>query len=1498
MAEEQKKNNNSEEKKKRTLLQKIVNVFLYIGLGIFLLLVIAFAVSQTSFFRNWLREKAMSAANDALNGEVYIGQLDGTIFTSLIMRDTYITMDSDTLLNASRIEVKTSPLQLLFKKIYVRKLELDSIRINLIRDRDGTLNLSKLVPPSDTTDTTSSSFPFKILVAEMKISNSAFSLRDYDIDTKTSYDSLNLHNLFVKDLNLKLSAFADINKKDFEAGIHSLSFNPNVTGLSVKNLSGELYVNNDSLNVNDLTLKTDSSDFTINALIKNFSIFDSSKNNDFTKADLSLRLDADKFAFSDLSVFVPSTNMLKGTISANIKTSGSFKLLHIGQLEAGFQNTHLAAEGQIENLDAGQNMQIAVNFQNTYIKQKDINDLLPSLGLPVYEQYGILKFDTLTYKGKPLDFYTHIKVNTDKGTFAVNGNLNFDNKPMTYDLNFSTGSLDIAPLAGVSSNLTSRGSVTGKGIKPDSMNAAVKFYAGGSVVDGNKMDTLRLTADAENKNIKYKLTAVSDTLAASLQGSFDFTNSKLPGYELDGEIQNLNLARVTNDSLQTDLNFSLEASGEGFNPDSMNLFLSTKLYNSSIQGINIDSTRAIVDLRKNDGGERVVNIISDLADITLTGNFTVTDAASLITTEMKIVTNAVKNKLNNLIPTDVGVDSVGIAVSDIPTVENPSGRTHMDYVIEFKDFQLLSLFLGGMQLELDGDVQGKLEETADSLNFTFNTNLDYFKYWGKNDVFFLSKLKLDLALHNNLQQISLSQLNADVNLNIERIFTGNDIKDLKLGLNIRADSAEVNFSANMENYLSGNIDSRMHFVDGGVEITFDTLSAIYNQFDIKNKNPIIILYSPDSVRFRNFELFHKKGSVAIDGMLQRNGRQDLKITMQGITGKQISETLLGMRPENSIQSYLKFTADIKGELSSPIMKINLAADSVKFKNQNFGSLVAQLDYKDKKLNSDIRFIDSVRNMDHPMLKITGDVPLNLAFSGADKRILENEPLKIDVEADSFRLGALGNLLPEINRIRGELTAQLHIGGTFENFEPTGHIVLDHADFVVAKNNLEYNAGLKLSLTPDVLKIDSLLIKNAPNTKNGGQMTGSGQATIKNLQILSSNFSISGQLKVLSEASKSASPSVYGDLVISTRGNIEFKLDSSGAYIAVPIVVKDANLTFPPTESSYQNSSNDFIYVYAADTAAASMGGEADFQRLVDLSHRHNDSQQNKNGSGLSFDYKVDVHVEKEAKINFVLSKELNQNLTAILQGDFHYEKINGKPDANGELSLLNGSTLEFLKTFEADGSIRFENQLDNPYLDITATYSDYYYPAGDSVSNNEVKVAVKITIKGFLKDLGKNLVQNQNNIAVYYGANNIENNNPDPTKTASDAVLFILAGKFTEGATQQDRNAAASTAASLAGSVVGGFLNRQFGDIVRRVELRQVGTQTKFNLVGKAGDINYSVGGSTNVFQDISQANIKLEYPITNQLLIRLERKQSVTETTANINEMINELALKYKFEF
>ena len=726
---------------------------------------------------------------------------------------------------------------------------------------------------------------------------------------------------------------------------------------------------------------------------------------------------------------------------------------------------------------------------------------------------------------------------------------------------------------------------------------------------------------------------------------------------------------------------------------------------------------------------------------------------------------------------------------------------------------------------------------------------------------------------------------------------GNDIKNLQLVLKMQRDTAVIHFSTNLENYLAANLYSRLEFANNGVDISFDTLAAVYNNFDLKNRTPVNIFYSPDHIDFKSFELFHKNGSIKISGQLERTGNQNLKLAVIGISGKELSESLFSLNPENSVQSNFSLTAEVQGNFQSPLMQLNLKADSVSYKDKNFGSLIAKLNYKNKELTSDIRFIDSLQEIKLPKLKITGDIPIDLGFTGVEKRFDENAPINIDVVADSFKLGALGDVLPEINHIRGELTAKLHIGGSLNNFQPKGQIVFDHTQFVVEKNNIEYNLGFKFSISPDRLKIDSLLIKNVANTKNGGQITGNGEAQLENFKIVSANLYLNGQLKVLSQASKSASPSVYGDLTIATDGKIEFSMDKSRTFLKVPVVVKDANLTFPQTTSAYQNTSQNFRYVFVEDTSNTRKR-EADFQRLVDISHSHNRQSQNNIASGSTFDYKVDVHVEKEAKINFVLSQELNQNLVAILKGDFHYERENGRTDASGELNLLNGSTLEFIKTLDASGSIRFENELDNPYLDIVATYTDYYTPANDSTSRNEVKVAVKIKIKGFLKDLGKSLVQDQNNIAVYYGANNIENDTPDPTKSASDAVLFILAGRFTEGASQQDRNAAASTAASLAGSVLGGFLNKQLGDIVRRIEIRQVGASTKFNLIGKAGDVQYTIGGSTDVFQDISQANVKLEYPLTNNLLLRLERKQSVTEKTNNINEMINELGLKYKFEF
>jgi hypothetical protein len=256
-----------------------------------------------------------------------------------------------------------------------------------------------------------------------------------------------------------------------------------------------------------------------------------------------------------------------------------------------------------------------------------------------------------------------------------------------------------------------------------------------------------------------------------------------------------------------------------------------------------------------------------------------------------------------------------------------------------------------------------------------------------------------------------------------------------------------------------------------------------------------------------------------------------------------------------------------------------------------------------------------------------------------------------------------------------------------------------------------------------------------------------------------------------------------------------------------------------------------------------------------------------------------------------------------MRGELNYESVAGEVRAQGAFDLMNGSKLEFFKTFDAEGKIRFETDVTNPYLDIIATYtSDYIDPVNPNLAPQDVAVKIKIT--GPLKDLGKNLASNTESIGVYVGQRNIQNNVRETRYDYSDAFSFILIGKFKDDLTAQDRaqvagqtNAIGNTATSFLGSVLSSFVNSAVGDLVNNIQISQAGDYTKFSLSGRIQNLRYSFGGTTEVFQNIGKANLKIEYLFNPKFLIRVERKDPIGQIYV-LDEKINEMALKYKFEF
>lgn len=1525
MAEEEQKKETAV-KKKKNLLHRIVNIFLYIGISLLLLLIIIFGISQTSAFKEYLREIVLEEVNSALNGKVYIEKIEGTIFTSLLLRNAAVTMDSDTLLKAESIEVKTSPLRLLLKNIYIRKFELKNASVSLIKDRTGEINFARLFPPAEE-DTSKSEFPFTIQVADFKLTNVNFSLRDYRFsNSNEEYKSLNSDNLMLKNVNLSLNAFANIKQNQFALGVNKFSLEPNISSLNVKNISGGFYVDEEKVTVRDLNISTERSEIDLNMGAENFNLFDTTGASDIADALITLDLQAHKFSFDDLAALLPSTDILSGTLSSDIKAIGTLKDLNLKQLDAQYFNTRFSAEGRIRNIDEPSAMIINAQFENMQVDQSDINRLLPSLSIPVYEEYGLIKFDTLQFAGHPINFSTKFYMNTGRGNISATGKMNFQETQMSYDLNIVTEKLDISPIAGMQSDINSQIYIIGKGTAPEDLTAEVDFNSAVSSINGYKINSLKLNAAAAEKKINYKLDVLSDSSNAELSGLFDFTTEEDPAYELKGHFNKINIAEIVKDSsVRTNLNFKIDASGENFDPEEMNLFLTLNLFNSTYNKINIDSTRAILDLRKEKNGERIINFISDLADITVTGNFNIPQTAELISEEIKFMADAVNRKMDEMIPSRqnikqvTGYDDNGKSeLKVIPAAykDEISGKGYFNeidskmdikYAVDLKDFRLLSMFLGKNQLEIDGDIEGSLESTGDSIYFSLESRLPYIKFWGTENVFFLSNMNLDLSLTNGFSSKNLTDIFTELKFKTDRIFTGSDIYDVNLNLELSGNNSPISFSGQLENYASVKFQGDLN-LNGTAGLNLDSLILTYNELTFRNKNRMGITLSPDRINFENFSLARDSGEIRLNGSLSQHGSQNFELELVNIDGKELCIYLLNLRPENSLNAKINLTADVTGSLDNPEINLSLNADSIGYKGRKFGSLVSTFNYRNKNLHADTKFINTIeslfgtgKNTDQGniLLEISGNIPVDLSMQGKTGKLLTDRETELSLKADNFNLAAFGDVLPSINRLEGILSADLKFKGMLpDNISPSGYLEIKDGAFIAEVNNLEYQTGFKIKVEPGSLLLENLYIQNTPDTKGGGQMRGSGKLTLEGFEAAASEFSVNGRLKVLSEASKSASPSVYGDLVIATNGNVLFRSTSEGAYLEAPMEIVTAKLTFPPSRSAYTRSSENFIYKYAVNADSLKKG--MDFDQLVKLSRSRNETAAAKPSLFDELDYKIDIKVEDEAAIIFVLSKEFNQNLTAILSGDFELEKKGGRPIVLGELKLLEGSTLEFIKTLEAEGSIKFENEIDNPILNITATYTDYYSPdttGTEAVSEDEILVAVKIKLEGPLKELDKKLIQGEDNILVYVGEKAIENDEPDRTKDASDAVMFMIMGKFRDEATQQEIGAVQSYAASVAGSVVGSFLNNKTNGVIKSVEFRQTENNTYVNFGGKFGKFTYEFGTTTESFNDLSQANFKIKYPITKRFIGRVERKRALNETSLN-REMVNEIGLRYRFEF
>lgn len=1481
---------------KRTIFQKTINIVIVLVIVLFLLVVFAFGFSQTKTFRNMLRNELISLVDSSTNAKMEIGELSGSLFTSIKLNNVVIKAErNDTLLLSKNIELHISPLQIFLQKIYFRNILLKDLQFNLKEYDNGKWNLYSLIGEPDTTKSTEPiNFPYVIQVNDLIIENIDFHLRtNKQLQTLRNYSSLNLDDFKIQNFRLKSKFIADLSENpDVQLVISDFSFKPNINSLNLEKLSGAFRLTKDFVQVSKLNLLSNTSNIMVDVRFENVNFLDPGDDKDLFEQPLNLKINIAPLSFNEVSAIIPSAKILNGSIAGKVELKGTLNNIFVQQLDLKYLDTDLKLSGNITGLKNPDNMKIRLNLQSEKTIYENIQTLLPEFDLPKYSDINLSNYN-LDFDGSALEFNTKFIGMFNEANIKFDSQFNFKANIPEYDVKFSTENLNLFPFANLITNINSKGSFKGKGFKPRDLYSSFTINLVKSKVDKYHIDSLGLSGDSKNKIININFMSVVNYARFNIAGRIDFHDEIKPAFNFGGKVNSLNLSSfLFDDQYSSALNFGFIANGKNFDLDSLTGNFAVQFRESEINE-NIFEGYKLNLMLEHEKNYRKISFSSDFFDCNIEGNFSLKDAIDLLAYQSKQITNIIKEKIAELNPLQIETDIL-IQDSSLVTSNVYKKTIEFDFNYEFKNLDLLSSLLNQDEIGIAGEGDGTVKN--DSTNFSINTevNLSHFYFSTDTSVVYLSDFNSVFNFNRDNRVNTFDKLFGSISLSSERITAGSNFNDVNLDLIFNQNKFFYNVNAQIDTFLNTQMEGNI-FIQPSLRIVKLNGSTIdYKGIEWKLKEEGFVNIYDDSLSIKNIVFVNDTSELAIDGTLFSDKPMKINIAASKIPLNMLTN-LATDKKDNALNGSGFMQVNIGGTLASPIIDVNASMNNINLEGFRFGNLMLYSNYADKNLKLDFRFLDTNFNFNKPYLSLYGNIPIYLGI-GEDEVDTLNK-IDLNLVSNGFNLAALGDLIPTIKNQKGNLISKINIYGTFDKLKYFGNMRIENCSFTSKFNNLSYNLQGRASLNGSDISLDSLLLENR-NTSRKGLIKGNGFVNLDGYKPRNILVKLNGNLTILTERSQTVNPNFYGDLFIRTDGDLTYTYQKSNSKFSGKIILENTDLTINLASSSYNSTNSNLVYEFIQDSSKINLQ-DIKYKKLI--SEREIKSRERLKEEISNFDISMAIEIDNTATLKIILSPSFNQKLTVISEGGLTYESLNGVSKAQGEFKLLNGSKLDFFKTLDASGSIRFENQIADPYLDITATYnSDYIDPKIENPTPEPVMVQIKL--KSYFSELGGNLASSKDNIQIFRGQRNISNNTPDLRYSAIDAVSFIIIGKFPEDFTLGDRQTLSSSVTSNAvnsflGQALTALINSKVGDVINDIQLSSFGQSTRFNVSGKIKNFRYTIGGTQEIFQNLTKSNIRIEYLFTRNFLIRVERKDPIVQTSG-LEEKISEFGLKYIYVF
>ncbi len=1474
-------------------------------------LALALIVSQTPWFRDWLRRYIVRESKQYLNGQLTIGGLHGNLLFGADLDDVAVDVSGERVVAVKGLQLDYSVFTFISRGLTLEQIKIDRPVLQVEHDKGG-WNLARLVKrQQQEADRQGPMRP--VSLPSIEISDASVAIKDENAS------SVSLPRR-VDDVDVK--AQFEYEPVHYSLSLDHVSFRGSSPNVAVRQLTGKLAVRDDNLYMDDVRLETGETSVTIDGVIEQY-----------LSTPVVRLTTTGNVSLPEIGRLVPAAAGYSLHPTFDVKAEGPAERLGLKldvRSEAGNVRGQLTTDVQAPNLSVRGDLDV------------ERLNLAPILSDPTERTNltGHAKLN-VAMKSSPQNVPVMDRIS---GTFAFNGSrvtaagyeardvklfgaiagprISLDGAAAAYGGTATARGFIVVPASGRELSFDLRGAahhVNLSDLPPRigaprlKTNLSVSEYhvhgAGASI---------RGTAALAESTIE------GATVASGTDAEFALTPAAI-SYSARGRIANLDLERIgrglniealAKPSYTSRINGSFDVSGNSPRVESGARSSSDATSSSELSTLKLDATGTLND--SDVMGGRVPELafeahldrgalsghakgsfqefnpgqLSNRTELdgsvsgTVDAGFSIRDVSAAITPDamsvdggatltsstiggLKVDRAAVEGTYS-----DQAGDLTKLEIAGPDVKANASGRVSLDrggssnlkYHVEAANLLELAKLAGqagvGGAATLDGTLTGNAASLSTKGTLK-GSNISY----EDNSAFDL----------NGQYEVTVP----DLQFANARVQGSTDATFVKVGgMELNSVTATTKYGEKTLDFTT-NLKEKMRELDGSGQVIFHndhqeihlpTLAVRTQGVEWRTApdSQATVKYAQQRIDFENVRLVSADQSLDVNGTLALGSDAPagaIQVKATNVDLKQLETLALQNR---GLSGKLNADATISGTASAPDVKATVQVTGGGFQTYRYDSLAAKVDYQGTRLGLDATLQQSATES----MTAKGSVPTSLFKPSASGEHVEPSPgdtMDLQVKTSAIDLAIVQGLTNQITNVAGTLEADIHLTGSGEDPHAQGFVDIKNGAFgIPAAGETFTGLTTRIELKPDALEVREfqLLDRHGEKLRVAGQLAvHARQVGDVNVAIESNNFEVLnnelGDVQVQSALKLTGQlrrPQLMGEVRLdAARVEVDkvlalfytpYSEEAIGEVVSAERTVEGSGSAEEATKESLAKASE----------SAAPPGAE---QKAVE------EANQAPAPSGPFAALSMDVHLI--ARDNLVVrANDLRPggptgaalgDLNITLGGDLHVKK---NPDASvlitGLVNTVRG-TYDFQgRRFDLvrDGTVRFTGTPDiNPLLDISATRQ---------IPNTGVEARIHIT--GTPKAPKLSLTSN-------------------PPLEESDILALIVFNRPINELGTGERSSLAATAGGIATGFIAAPLGKSIGEALD-LDLFEISTTTETGDLGAAITLGQQLNERTFIklyqqFGQQSTTEFRIEYRLAR--FLRLEAS-AAPETSGSANRI------------